>query len=95
MAIVKIPGNVDEFVSQNLVVKEGAISANQYFCKIPNKWVIDAVEVTWNDKLYKRFHNSLDAGSVFVEAGSLSGFSIRRKVRRIINGRVVYRNNFV
>ncbi len=90
MAIVKIPGNVDEFVSQNLVVKEGAISANQYFCKIPNKWVIDAVEVTWNDKLYKRFHNSLDAGSVFVEAGSLSGFSIRRKVRRIINGRVVY-----
>ena len=90
IAIVKIQGDVDEYIAGNLVAKGTATSTSRFYCKIPNEWVEDAVEVTWNDKLYKRLDNSLDAGSTFVEAGRNSGLCVRRKIKRILEGRVIY-----
>ena len=83
IAIVKIPGDVDEYVKNNLAPKGTASGDTKYYCKIPNKWVIDAVEATWNSGMqqgYKRFDNSIDAGITFVKAGARSGLCVRRKI---------------
>ncbi|SMO85759.1 Protein of unknown function [Saccharicrinis carchari] len=89
IALVRLPSDIDTYVLNNLVPK-GSSSRSRYFCKIPNAWVEDAVEAMWSNRLYKRFHPSLDAGYVSVQGGSKSGLGIRRKIKEKINGRTVY-----
>ncbi len=90
IALVKIPEDIDTYISNNLVTK--GTSSSDYYCKIPNEWVIDAVEVVWNDKIYKRFDNSLDAGYTYVAAGAKSGLCVRRVIKRFIGSRAVYQD---
>lgn len=90
IAIAKINEDVDEYIANNLITKGTATASSTYFCKISNSDVIDAVEATWNDKIYKRIPLNLDAGSTAIEAGSKSGLCIRRKVDIIVENRVIY-----
>lgn len=92
IALVKIEGGVNQYIEDNYVTKGSPTSTSKYYCKIPNEWVIDAVEVTQNDKLNKRLDNSLDAGSVTIAAGTFSGLGIRRKIEKVINGRTIYKD---
>ncbi len=92
IALVRLPGNKEEYILNNLVSKGEATSSSKYFCKIPNSMVVDAVEAMWYGKLYKRFDSSLDAGYIAVESGSKSGLCIRRKIKEIIDGRTVYQD---
>ncbi len=95
IAIIRIPGNAEErkdFINNNLICKPDIPS--RFYGKIPNEYVIDAVEVTWDEAhaIYKRFPIELDAGYTYVEAGSRSGKCIRRKVKEIIDGRYIYQD---
>ena len=92
IALVKIPGDVDEYINHNYISKESTTSTARYYCKIPNKWVVDAVEATWNDRLYKRLGNSLDAGSTYITPGPYFGLSVRRAIERTIDDRTVYKD---
>jgi len=92
IALVRIEGDAEQYIENNYVTKGTPTSTSSYYCKIPNEWVIDAVEVTQNDKLNKRLDNSLDAGSVAIDAGTFSGLGIRRKVDKILNGRTIYKD---
>jgi len=93
IALVKYPGNHNdrkEFIENNLIKKDP--SSSRYYGKIPNEFVLDAVEVTWDEAhaIYKRFPIELDAGYTYVAAGSRSGKCVRRKVKEIVDGRYVY-----
>lgn len=91
IALVMIPTDCDDYIQNNLVTEGTATSSSRYFCKIPNEWVIDAVECIQKDKIYKRFDESLDAGYTYLEA-SYKGLSVRRQVKRTINGRTIYKD---
>ena len=95
IAIAMIPGTLEEkqaFIDDNLIQK--LTSSTRYYGKIPNKYVLDAVEVTWDEAhaIYKRFSIELDAGYTYVEAGARSGLCVRRKVAEVIDGRYVYQD---
>lgn len=95
IALIRIPGNDEErktFIENNLVRKTE--TSTRWYGKIPNEFVIDAVEVTWDEAhaIYKRFPLELDAGYTYVAAGSRSGKCIRRKVKEVIDGRYVYQD---
>ncbi len=95
IALVKFPGNSEDrenFINNNLIRK--VATSTRYYGKIPNEFVLDAVEVTWDEAhaIYKRFPLELDAGYTYVAAGSRSGKCIRRKVKEIIDGRYVYQD---
>lgn len=99
LAIAKIPGKTDvdrkEYIAENLVGKASASGSNTtYFAKIASEYVLDAVEVVQDEAhaIYKRFPPQLDAGYTYVASGSGSGKCIRRKVKEITNGRVVYKD---
>ena len=94
IALVKIPGDSTErktFINNNLISE---IGSNRYYGKIPDSYVIDAVEVTWDEAhaIYKRFPVELDAGYTYVSAGSHSGKCIRRKVKKVVDGRFIYQD---
>lgn len=98
-AIAKIPGNTNEerktYLNKNLVSKASASGSNNtYFVKIATEYVLDAVEVVISEAhvIYKRFPPELDAGYTYVASGSGSGKCIRRKIKEIANGRVVYQD---
>ncbi|MFZ5940378.1 MAG: DUF4876 domain-containing protein [Bacteroidota bacterium] len=96
IALVKIPGNDEErkdFIAHNLVQREAVVST-RYYGKIPNDWVLDAVEVVFDEAhaVYKRFPVELDAGYTYNPAGAKSGTCLRRKVAEVIDGRVVYQD---
>jgi hypothetical protein len=98
-AIAKIPGNTNEerktYLNKNLVSKASASGSNNtYFVKIANEYVLDAVEVVISEAhaIYKRFPPELDAGYTYVVSGSGSGKCIRRKIKEIANGLVVYQD---
>ena len=95
IAIIRIPGNADErkeFIQNHLIAKPDI--PTRFYAKIPNKFVLDAVEVTWDEAhaIYKRFPVELDAGYTYVPSGSRSGKCVRRKVKEIIEGRCVYQD---
>lgn len=99
LSIAKIPGNTDEdrktYIKKHQVSKLSASgSKTTYYAKIANEYVIDAVEVVFDEAhaIYKRFPSSLDAGYTYVPSGSNSGKCIRRKTKENINGRVVYQD---
>lgn len=89
MALAWLPSNRDSFINNNLVSKV-SLNTISYFCKIPNEFVEDAVEVVLTDRtVYKRFDNSLDAGIIAVKAGSKSALCIRRKVEELVEERKI------
>jgi len=98
-AIAKIPGKTNEdrkaYISKNMVAKiSSSGTSTTYFAKVVNKYVLDAVEVVMDEAhaIYKRFPPSLDAGYTYVASGSGSGKCIRRKIKEVIAGRVVYQD---
>ncbi len=99
LAIAKIPGNTDDerkaYIKKNLIDKPFVSGSDtSYYAKIANKYVIDAVETVEDEAhaIYKRFPPELDAGYTYVSTGSYSGKCIRRKVKEIVGGRVIYRD---
>ncbi len=90
-----IPGTQEEkqeFIDTHQVLK--VTSSDRYYGKVPNEYILDAVEVTWDlaHAIYKRFPLELDAGFTYVAAGSRSGLCVRRKVKEIDNGRYIYQD---
>ena len=99
IAIAKIPGNNDEerkaYIKRNLIAKPSSTGSNTtFFTKVANKYLIDAVETVKDEAhaIYKRFSPELDAGYTYVTTGSYSGKCIRRKIKEIANGRVIYQD---
>jgi len=97
VALAKIPGTTPEerkdYINHHLVTKESVSGPNsKFYAKIANKYITDAVEVTWDDAhaIYKRFPIDLDAGYTYVPSGSNSGKCIRRKIKEVVNGRTIY-----
>ena len=95
LALALIPGTQEEkqeFIDNHLVLK--ITSSDRYYAKVPNEYVLDAVEVTWDmaHAIYKRFPPELDAGFTFVAAGSRSGLCVRRKVEKVVDGRYIYKD---
>lgn len=91
--LFKIPGSWEDFVDNpdNLMTRPGSTSATKYLM-IPKTYVIDAVECVKSElKNYKRLPNDLDAGYIYC-SGTYVGESIRRKVKEIKDGRVIYRD---
>lgn len=60
---------------------------------VPSDYVIDAVEVVRveENKRYKRIPDALDAGKVWC-SGTYVSESVRRKVKQIIDGKVIYQD---
>jgi len=95
IAIALIPGTQEEkqeFVDNHQVLK--VTSSDRYYGKVPNEYILDAVEVTWDEDhaIYKRFPLELDAGYTYVPAGARSGLCVRRKVDTIADGRYIYQD---
>ena len=94
--IFRLPTGLDyqSFVSNpaNFSTKPGTTSTIQYFM-VHKDWVIDAVEIVQADptKQNKRLPTSLDAGKVWC-SGTYVSKSIRRKVDKIIDGKVIYKD---
>ncbi len=100
IAIARIPGkNYTErmaYINKSMIAKTSASgSSSTYYVKIANSFVYDAVEVIMDEAhaVYKRLPSGMDIGYTYVVAGSGSGKCIRRKVKEIINGRVVYQDS--
>lgn len=91
LALAWLPENKQDFVQDNLVPMK-LPNAIRYFCKIPNEFVEDAVEVVWNDKIFKRIDPSLDAGYTLIENGTWCGLCVRRKVEKAVDGRKVLKD---
>jgi len=99
IAIAKIPGNTDEerkaYIKRNLIAKPSSSgSETNFYAKVANKYMIDAVETVRDEAhaVYKRYTPELDAGYTYVASGSRSGKCIRRKIKEVIDGRVVYQD---
>jgi hypothetical protein len=95
IAIALIPGTQEEkqeFIDNNQVLK--ITSSDRYYGKVPNEYILDAVEVTWDEAhaIYKRFPLELDAGYTYVAAGARSGLCVRRKVEKVEDGRYIYQD---
>ena len=94
--LFRLPTGLDytSFVNNpaNFKRKPGSSSIIQYMM-VDKAWVIDAVEEVNTDptKQYKRLHTSLDAGKVWC-SGTYVSKSIRRKVDKIIAGKVIYKD---
>lgn len=76
----------------NLSTAPGSTSSTKYLM-IPKECVIDAVECVQveENKRNKRLPADLDAGSVYC-SGTYVSKSIRRKVKQIIDGKVIYKD---
>jgi len=99
IAIAKIPGKTNKdhkaYIAKNLVSKNTSSgSGSTYYVKIASKYVFDAVELVMDEAhaTYKRFPSDLDLGFTYVNSGSGSGKCIRRKIKEVIAGRVVYQD---
>jgi len=93
--LFRLPVPWTQFVADpaNFMTKPGVTSTTKYLM-IPKGYVIEAVEVVQVDptKRYKRLPTELDAGYTYLDEGSLSSKSIRRKVKLIVDGRVIYKD---
>lgn len=76
----------------NFMTEPGSTSTIQFFM-IDKSYVIDAVEEVYPDATmhYKRLPVSVDAGIVF-QSGSNISKSIRRKVKMVLDGKVIYQD---
>jgi len=95
VVIFRLPTTWQTYVADpaNFKTKPGSTSATKFFM-IDKKYVIDGVDIVRAepDKRYKRMHNDVDAGYTFLESGTYSSKSIRRKAKMIINNRVIYQD---
>ncbi len=87
--------NWESYVSDanNFMTKPGSSSSTEYLM-IDKEFVIDAVECARfdADEVYKRLPAELDAGYTYIEAGTKSSLSVRRKAKMIIGDRVIYKD---
>lgn len=95
IAIAMIPGTQEEkqeFIDNHLILK--ITNSERYYGMVPNEFILDAVEVTWDEAhaINKRFPLELDAGFTYVAAGSRTGLCVRRKVDTVMDGRYVYQD---
>lgn len=95
IAIALFPGTQEEkqeFIDNHQILK--ITSSDRYYGKVPNEYILDAVEVTWDEAhaIYKRFPLELDAGYTYVPSGARSGLCVRRKVERVEDGRYIYQD---
>ena len=95
IALALIPGTHEErqeFIDNHQVLK--ITSSTRYYGKVPNEYILDAVEVTWDEAhaIYKRFPLELDAGYTYVAEGSRSGLCVRRQVKEVVDGRYIYQD---
>jgi hypothetical protein len=96
LIIFRLPTGLDytSYINNtnNFSTKPGSTSTIQYLL-IPKNYVIDAVECVNVDenKRYKRVPTSLDAGYVYC-SGTYVSESIRRKVDKIVDGKVLYKD---
>lgn len=96
LVLFRFPADVDPaaFASDdtNLALQPGSSSTFKYLM-IPKDYVIDAIECVNSDesKRYKRIPSDLDAGYTFTN-DSYTGKSVRRKVKQIIDGKVIYKD---
>ncbi|TAJ14681.1 DUF4876 domain-containing protein [Marinilabiliaceae bacterium JC017] len=76
----------------NLATKPSSTNKTKYLM-VPKEYVVDAVEVVSveEEKQYKRLPQELDAGKVWCD-GTYISKSIRRKVKQIIDGKVIYQD---
>jgi hypothetical protein len=96
-ALIKVDGTQKpkEWPMYNYPTKATPSAGATKYYQIPNKWVIDAVEVQSNeadDRVPKKYGASLDAGFAFVPLGSYTSQSIIRKTDKIENGRVILKD---
>ena len=85
--------NLQEWLKYHMVKKYTASGASfTRFAVIPNKWIVDAVDVLLDasSSPYKRFVPEVDAGFTFSPGGSTSGTCIRRKIASRDGERVIY-----
>ncbi|PID91790.1 MAG: hypothetical protein CSA96_06845 [Bacteroidetes bacterium] len=95
IALALYPGTQEEwqdYIDHHLVLKLN--SSTRYYARVPNEYILDAVEVTWDEAhaIYKRFPPELDAGYTYVASGSRSGLCVRRKVEAVVDGRFIYQD---
>ncbi|PID69414.1 MAG: hypothetical protein CR989_01645 [Flavobacteriales bacterium] len=94
--IFRLPDGTDPVAwaqnPSNLMTRPGSTSTKEYLM-VPKEYVIDAVEVVRaeENKRHKRIPADLDAGKVWC-SGTYVGESIRRKVKQIIDGKVIYKD---
>jgi hypothetical protein len=99
IAIAKLPVENEAerraYINKYLIPKSSASGSNvTYYAKIANNYVLDAVEVVFDEAhaIYKRFPPELDAGYTYTPSGSGSGKCIRRKTIADTNGKVFYQD---
>jgi hypothetical protein len=96
VVIFKLPEGTDPITwaqdSANLMTRPGSTSTREYLM-VPSEYVLDAVEVVRieEEKRHKRLPAALDAGKVWC-SGTYVSESIRRKVKQIIDGKVIYQD---
>jgi len=94
--IFRLPTGTDytTFVNNpaNFKRKPGSSSTTQYLM-VDKSWVIDALDAVQADptKQYKRIPADLDAGKIYC-SGTYVSKSVRRKVDKIIGGKVFYKD---
>ena len=95
VVIFRLPVDWHEYVDNpdNFMTLPGSTSSTRYFM-VDKDNVIDAVEIVRveESRRYKRLPNELDAGYTYLEGGTYCGKSIRRKVKMIVDGRVIYKD---
>jgi hypothetical protein len=96
VVLFRLPTGLDyqSFVSNpaNFKTKPGSSSTTQYLM-VDKNWVIDGVDEVQADptKQFKRLPVALDAGKVNC-SGTYVSKSVRRKVDKIIGGKVIYKD---
>ncbi len=96
IALARISNDATEradYINNHLIRKPESTSTRLY-CTLEKSLIVDAVEVIRDEARaqYKRFSPDLDAGYTYIIAGSKSGKCIRRKVKYVVDGRVVYQD---
>ncbi|MDT4845403.1 hypothetical protein FQZ97_793880 [compost metagenome] len=96
-ALIKADGtqNPKDWPQYNYPTKNAPSSNATKYYQIPNKYVIDAVEVQpveAADRIPKKYGSTLDAGFTYVPKGSYTSQSIIRKTATTVNGRIVLKD---
>jgi len=92
--IFRLPTGLDytSFVAnpENFMTKPGTTSTTKYFM-VHKNWVVDGVDLNRGNEAdrYKRLPTSVDAGMTWCST-SYNSKSVRRKVERILDGKVIY-----
>lgn len=96
MILFRLPTGLDyaTFVANpdNFMTKPGSTSTTKYLM-VHKDWVVDGVDVNRGNEAdrYKRIPNSVDAGMTWCST-SYNSKSVRRKVSRILDGKVIYQD---